>query len=110
MELTSEVLRDLAVSFRALAGKIEALVDDPEPAGDRDLSVAEVAEKLGRSASTVRDWLGQRRFPGAYRLPGAPGHAAWRVPGASLERFRVAQRGGGQNLGAWRKHRKASVA
>jgi hypothetical protein len=34
-----------------------------------DLTVSDVATRLQRSASTVRAWLEQGRFPGAYHLP-----------------------------------------
>ncbi len=33
-----------------------------------DLSVAQLAERFGRSRSTVRGWLEAGRFPGAYKL------------------------------------------
>jgi len=55
-----------------------------------DLSVADVGRQLGRSTSTVRAWVEAGRFPGAYKLPGDPKHAAWRIPAGALEAFRQA--------------------
>lgn len=50
---------------------LEEAGEEPEANGDRrpevaDLTVAELAEKLGKSESTVRSWMPD--VPGAYRL------------------------------------------
>ncbi len=76
-----------------------------------DLTVEQVANKLGRSPSTVRNWLAAGEIPGAYRLKGRE----WRIPPAALERFLDKQRTAPQatvmTVGAralaldeWRKH------
>src|SRR2546422_7154413 len=55
------------------------------PAVGHDLSVQQLAERLGRSASAVRDWITAGLLPGAYRLPGAKRPGAWRVPESGIE-------------------------
>lgn len=78
-----------------------------------DLTVADLATRFGRSASTVRAWCEAGRFPGAYRFE----HREWRVPAAGLAAFEADQRSGVSqparrpaqgrgkltDLGAWRK-------
>ena len=77
------------------------------------LTLQQVAERLGRSVSTVRGWCSDRRFPNCYRLRGRE----WRVPVSDIdamlrleaERHRKAQEprtrvGGGLTLSSWRKH------
>jgi hypothetical protein len=78
-----------------------------------DLTVAELAVRFGRKASTVRGWLDRGLIAGAYRFRGRE----WRVPAASLVMFEAEQRFGQQarapsagtsrkskpvDLGAWR--------
>lgn len=75
-----------------------------------DLTVEQLATRLGRSPSTVRTWLGEGRLSGAYRLRGRE----WRIPPAALRAFldREArgevsaseQRQSQVDLGAWRRH------
>jgi excisionase family DNA binding protein len=80
-----------------------------------DLTADEVAREFGRSASTVRGWLGEGRFPGAYRLNGRE----WRIPRADVIAWLSAQRpaaacskpkrtrlNGTPDLSSWRKHTK----
>lgn len=55
-----------------------------------DLTVQEVAEGVGRAASTVRTWCGEGRLPGAYRLL----NREWRIPHAALDEFLRCQREG----------------
>jgi excisionase family DNA binding protein len=57
--------------------------DQDSSAPSRDLTVDEVAKHFGRSGGTVRSWLDQERFPGAYKLRGR----AWRIPPAALRHF-----------------------
>ncbi len=76
-----------------------------------DLTVEQAAKKLGRSPSTVRNWLAAGQIPGAYRFKGRE----WRTPPSALERFLDKQRTGPQATAAtvgarapaldeWRKH------
>ncbi|MFG1691134.1 helix-turn-helix domain-containing protein [Gemmatimonadota bacterium] len=77
-----------------------------------DLTLEGVAEKVGRSISTVRGWCSSEKLKGAYRMNGRE----WRIPPASLEAYLDGQRegkreprrrdGGPVDLGSWRKHRK----
>lgn len=76
-----------------------------------DMTVVEVAGRLGRSPSTVRGWCGSGALKGAYRLRGRE----WRVPRARLQEFleheatRREERKGAReadervDIGAWRK-------
>lgn len=90
-------------------------------AGDagRDLTVEQLAERLNRKPSTVRGWLEQGLFPGAYHLPasgkwsektGRPRVGAWRIPVAAVDVFRSGRQGdlnvnhrGRPSLGDWRR-------
>ena len=76
-----------------------------------DLTVKQAAKKLGRSPSTVRNWLAAGDIPGAYRFKGRE----WRIPPSALERFldkqRTAPQATATTIGArapaldeWRKH------
>lgn len=53
---------------------------------DRDLSVEEVAEKVGRAVSTVRTWLIAGDLRG-YKLNGK----SWRIPQSALRAYLDAQ-------------------
>lgn len=88
---------------------LRALVDGsdgPSPA-PRDMTVAEVAEQVGRAESTVRGWLIEGALDG-YKLRGRD----WRVTHRALEAFLAAQatprtkeptEGEPVDLGAWRR-------
>jgi excisionase family DNA binding protein len=87
-----------------------ATADDGQtdlPAARADLTVAELATRFHRSASTVRDWCEHGRFEGAYKLNGRD----WRIPLAALDAFLAAQRGEKDTspLGAWRAVRGAAL-
>lgn len=56
----------------------------------RDLTVAEVAEVVGRKESTIRTWLGREQIPEAYHL----NNRDWRIPRAALQRYLERQRNG----------------
>lgn len=93
---------ELAGLLRRAAELLEASVGQPVEVAC-DLSVAQVAKRLGRSESTVRGWLENRVLHG-YKLPGDAKHAAWRVTAESLESFR--NRGPSRDtIGEWRKGR-----
>lgn len=79
-----------------------------------DMTVVDVAERLGRSPSTVRGWCGSGALPGAYRFRGRE----WRIPPAALRAFldseaesrRKRRNEDGEaseqvDLGAWRRIR-----
>ena len=53
-----------------------------------DLTCHQVADALGRDASTVRAWAARGEFPGAYRLNGRE----WRIPAESLRAWQEGQR------------------
>ncbi len=76
-----------------------------------DLTVADLATRVGRKPSCVRGWCEQGLIPGAYKL----NRREWRIPPASVEAFQAEQRGGGVRtavrdsgeMGDWRKARSA---
>jgi excisionase family DNA binding protein len=97
--------------------EIEAGVDRDEPKNQltrlAGYSVRELAEYLGRSPSTIRDWLRRGEFPGAYKLG-----REWRIPKADVEAFlerqkegrkRERRRGKSQpvTIGEWRKQKRS---
>lgn len=53
-----------------------------------DLTCHQVADALGRDASTVRAWVARGDFPGAYRLNGRE----WRIPPDALGAWQEGQR------------------
>lgn len=113
--MTLEHLRELAERLpdgAALSLPRDLLLDllngvavAAEPATD-DLTVAQVAERLHRKASTIRGWCQEGRFTGVYKLNGRD----WRVPPASVEAFLNGQRPqpAPVDLGAWRRQRRVS--
>ncbi len=78
--------------------------EQPVPA---DVTVAQLAARFHRSASTIRDWCEHGRFTGAYKLNGRD----WRIPQAAVGAFLTEQRGHspGAHLGAWRAVRRVAV-
>src|SRR5713101_1465588 len=73
---------------------------DQAVAPQADFTVAELAARFHRSASTVRDWCEHGRFESAYKLNGRD----WRIPQAAVDTFLAEQRGEKHvsSLGAWR--------
>jgi hypothetical protein len=53
----------------------------------RDLTVAEFGILMGRSSVTATTWCASGQVPGAYKLQGR----AWRIPRASVQRFKEQQ-------------------
>ena len=53
-----------------------------------DMNCRQLAEALGRDASTVRGWVARGEFPGAYRL----NQREWRVPPEALRQWQDRQR------------------
>jgi excisionase family DNA binding protein len=87
-----------------------------QAAEQADFTVAELAARFHRSASTVRDWCEHGRFEGAYKLNGRD----WRIPQAGVDAFLIKQRGESPvaqkpgespaaQLGAWRAVRRAEL-
>ena len=90
----------------------ELLDELTQPDGDAvavsDLTLSEVADRVGRASSTVRGWCSRGLLTGAYRLNGRD----WRIPTAALDAFLRAQgtrqaaasegSSGGTDLSAWR--------
>jgi|SRR3989442_9567459 len=72
---------------------------DQAVAPQADFTVAELAARFHRSASTVRDWCEHGRFESAYKLNGRD----WRVSQAAVDLFLAQQRRQGPvaQLGAW---------
>ncbi len=76
-----------------------------------DHTVAQLAQRFGKSENTVRDWIKYRGL-GAYLFNGRE----YRIPHAALEEWLTRQREGrtskqtdraSVDLGAWRKHVRA---
>lgn len=87
----------------------------PELEGDThvaDMTVHQLATRLGRSDSTVRGWCVSGELEGAYKLKGRE----WRIPAAAARAFLSRQsksidstRGGSRrevpvDLASWRRH------
>lgn len=107
----------------ALLDALAGSVLEPAPPGPRsgvDLTVAQLAEHLGRGESTIRTWLERGDLPGAYRNHGRE----WRIPQAAVDAMQRAEatrhrrearkREGSSDrvtdIGAWRQHQpKAGV-
>ena len=98
-----------AVTFtRAdLAALIEGSADDVGRPDTRDLTVAEVAQEVGRATGTVRGWLIAGELKGGYKLNAK----TWRVPRAALTEYLANQadpppeppQAEAVDLGAWRR-------
>ena len=78
----------LAQALADVMGEALASAATPSAAPQGDLTVEQVAARYGRTAVTVRSWLGSGKFPGAYKLHGRD----WRVPSDALRAFDEAQR------------------
>ncbi len=99
----------ISLSREAVGGLLDAL-GSPEPSGPmpRDLSLKEVADRVGRAESTVKGWCSRGELSGAYKLNGRD----WRVPLSGLDAFLRTQGSrqattsqglsGGTDLSAWR--------
>ena len=81
-------------------GKVE------QAAPQADFTVGELALRLHRSPSTIRDWCEHGRLGGAYKLNGRD----WRIPRGTVDAFLALQRREHQvapvSLSAWRATRE----
>ena len=86
-------------------------VDDGSPG--RPLQLREVAERYGRSPSTIRAWCAAGKLPGAFKMNGFD----WWIPRSALRKFEADQqrdrkqepalgRAREPDLSSWRKIRK----
>jgi excisionase family DNA binding protein len=90
------------------------------PAADAlvaDLTVDQLAQFFGKRPGTIRGWVEEGRFQGAYKLRGK----AWRVPHAAVEAFQAREREGkplegsaapdrrAGGLAAWRDVRRGTA-
>ncbi len=119
-DLLSEALRAQAQALWALAEVLEggqggsggAAGGVPCPRGTgnpgtgMDLSARDLGAHFDRSASWAKAEIRAGRFDGAYRLP----NREWRVPEASVEAYRAAQRGHGAPIPASAGRRRGGIA
>src|SRR5690349_10946135 len=80
------LLRDLPDDALVPVRWIRERLAAPEVQRDEqivDMSAAEVAAKLGRTASCIRNWCASGVIPGAYRLNGRE----YRIPTSSLRAY-----------------------
>ncbi len=104
----------ISLSREAVGGLLDGLSPPRGGAQDGgDLTLEEVAERVGRAPSTVRGWCRCGSLVGAYRLNGR----GWRIPLLALEAFLRAQEEGrtgptigGHNLSAWRRDHDAKAS
>lgn len=95
LSVTREGLLELA------AGE-EHKPDQPQAQGD--FTIAELAARFHRSASTIRGWCEHGRFEGAYKL----NDRDWRISQAAVDAFLARQRDGHRtevSLRSWRRLR-----
>ena len=59
---------------------------------DELLRVKEAANRLGKSEQTVRTWLKQNRFEGAF-LEETPLGSFWQIPASSVDAFALRKAG-----------------
>jgi hypothetical protein len=71
-----------------------------------DLSIRELAVEFQRATSTVRGWLARGDIDDAYQLQGR----AWRIPRASVQRFREKQQAASRRDTGRAKHRTTQAS
>ncbi len=90
-----------------LAAELEPLL--PAPVSD-DLTIAQVALRLGRAPTTIRGWCERGELRGAYRFRARE----WRIPPAALEAFLASERANDRtqreraSLSDWRQARPST--
>lgn len=92
-----------AVLEEAEAGEVNGDSADSRLA---DLTVEQVAERVGRSGSTVRGWIAAAAFPNAFKL----NRREWRIPLSDLRAFLDRQRPQASPLGESPRRRKSKGA
>jgi len=107
-----EWIRKKAELSPATRTKLEHQSDAQSQTVTADLSVEAIASLEGKALTTVRTWLNQGDFPGAYKL----NRKEWRVPPSSYDEWKENQRRGRTratkasrsevNLGSWREVKK----
>jgi len=85
--LPNEALLPVSWLRSQLIGQVD---NSPQCTLPTDVTVAIVADELGRADSTVRSWCRTGQLPGAYRLRGRE----WRIPASALAAFFANQRSG----------------
>jgi hypothetical protein len=96
------VLREHLLDLLASEGCQPAEAASP-PA---DFTVAQVAAHFGRDTSTVRLWIRQGVFPGAYRFR----DREWRIPAEAVKGYELSERvRGGRALCASQSHGHATI-
>lgn len=85
-----ETAKLLATAAELLARVVERAGngDNPEESPADQLTIRQVGERLHRSPSTVRGWVGRGEFPGAVKVLGR----SWLVPLAAVTTFLERQR------------------
>ena len=87
LQLIASALPSDASAVTFTRADLQALIEEERLTGatveiTRDLTVAEVADVVGRNASTVRGWLIDGKLRG-YKLNGRD----WRIPRAALQEY-----------------------
>lgn len=75
---------------------LEALQTPQRSDAGAEHTVADLAARFHRGASTIRGWLEAGRFPGAFKLRGRD----WRIPPTAIRAFIQAQQENGAAAGA----------
>jgi hypothetical protein len=98
--IRSQLLRELAEALPVgaavsvprewLLELLEGAAPSPVPTNVQaaDMTIADLALRFRRHASTIRGWLDKGAFAGAYKLRGRE----WRIPAESLAAFEEAAR------------------
>ena len=108
----STAVDELAAALtRVLAEAVQQVAPPPStgPLPVADLTVPQLAARLGRKPVTIRGWCEHGRFVGAYKLNGRD----WRIPLSGVLAFETAQRNPvapvtrtpPPSLKLWRQHR-----
>jgi len=78
----------------AILRELEGVADTSEAEPTADYTLVEFAALFQRSPVTVRQWCARGEVPGAYKLQ----NLDWRIPRASVSRYRELQQLGKQRV------------